>query len=79
MDDRKAERIGHVLLRDRDRHAAAVKEVQCLGALIEKGDEIGGALQRRPAADAQEVLIEDSLFARGDPGQVVGEIGIARV
>lgn len=40
---------------------------------VEENNQIGGALQRRAPADAEEMAVEHAFLTRSDPGQVIGK------
>ncbi|CCV11134.1 hypothetical protein MESS4_280071 [Mesorhizobium sp. STM 4661] len=73
MDQRQAERVGDVLLGDRDPHRCLAVQSDRSGAAEDERDEIGGAFERGAAADAEQVFVQHALLPRGDPGDIVGE------
>ncbi|QTK79086.1 hypothetical protein AT6N2_C1318 [Agrobacterium tumefaciens] len=72
VHDRKAERIGDMLLRDGN-GGLTRKQVCGLCLSIQEGDEIGGALNGGATPDAQQVVVEHAFFARRNPCEVKGK------
>ena len=73
VDQREAERVGQMILGEREADAVVGDETDVARAHIEVQDVIGRALIGVPAADAQEMLVKHRLLARGEPGQIKGK------
>ena len=73
MNDRHAERVGEMFLGDRRRKACPRREADVAGAGVEMQDQIGDLLDGDPPPDAEEILVEGLLLARGKPGDVEGK------
>src|SRR5258708_13883394 len=68
-----------MLLREGKLDLVAGGEANVLGAEIEMEKNEGNAVEGVPTSDAEEMLVNQLLLARGEPCDVEGERGIVRV
>src|SRR6185312_9072574 len=73
MDQRHAERIGEMLLREGKLNGAVLDQPRLLGTDEQMQQQICDALQRGAAAEADQIFVDQLLFARGEPGDVEGK------
>jgi hypothetical protein len=73
MNQRHAKRIGKVLLGEWKLDASVLDQSGFLGPRKKMQEEIGRALKRRPAAEAQKMLVDKLLLASREPGDIEGQ------
>jgi hypothetical protein len=70
VDQRHAKRVSEMLLREWKLDTSVFDQPALFGAHVQVQQQIGGALERRATAEADQILVDKLLFARSEPRNI---------